>query len=102
MKHGPPASGGQFRSPMESFTKKEGHMETLVWGGAIAGGALLFCATVVLVIYNLSEKVLAPIYSIFLVGTATALVSVLLTVKETTVENVFTTSIVFDEEQGTP
>ncbi len=87
---------------MESFSKKERHMETLVWGAAITGFALLFCATAILVYFNWSEKVFAPIYSILLVGTATALVTVLLTVKETTVENVFTTSIVLDSAQGGP
>jgi hypothetical protein len=87
---------------MRSFIEKEGRMEALVWGAAIAGGALLFCATVILVYFNWSEKVFAPIYSILLVGTATALVTVLLTVKETTIESVFTTSMILNEEQGAP
>lgn len=77
-------------------------METLVWGAAIAGGVLLFCATAILVYFNWSEKVFAPIYSILLVGTATALVTVLLAVKETTTEGAFTTSIVFNDAQGVP
>ena len=77
-------------------------MEVLVWGAAIAGGVLLFGATAILVYFNWSEKVFAPIYSILLVGTATALVTVLLTVKETTVESAFTTSIVFNDAQGAP
>lgn len=76
---------------MGSFIKREGRMEALVWGAAITGGALLFCSTAILVYFNWSEKVFAPIYSIVLVGTATALVTVLLTVKETTAEGVFTT-----------
>ena len=81
---------------------KRGRMEAFVWGAAIIGGALLFCSTVILVYFNWSEKVFAPIYSIVLVGTATALVTVLLTLKETTAEDVFTTSIVFDQAVGAP
>ena len=77
-------------------------MEVLVWGAAITGGVLLFCSTAVLVYFNWSEKVFAPIYSIVLVGTATALVTVLLTVKATTAEGVLTTSIILDQAQGAP
>jgi hypothetical protein len=87
---------------MGSFIEREGRMEALVWGAAITGGALLFCSTAILVYFNWSERVFAPIYSIVLVGTATALVTVLLTVKETTAEGVFTTSIVFDQAAGAP
>jgi hypothetical protein len=77
-------------------------MGTVIIAIGIAGFVLLFVATVALVTLNWSEKTLAPVLSILLVGTATTLATVLVTLKGSTVESAFPTSVVFDTNQGAP
>jgi len=55
-----------------------------------------------LVVLNWSEKTLAPVLSILLVGTATTLAAVLVSLKESTVESAFASSVVFDTVDGAP
>jgi hypothetical protein len=80
----------------------EGFMGTLIIAASLIGFLLLLSATVALVVLNWSEKTLAPVLSILLVGTATTLAAVLVTLKESSIESVFTTSIVIDENAGAP
>jgi len=66
------------------------------------GFALLFAVTIVLVLLNRSEKVLAPVLSILLVGTAATLAAVLAILKESKKEASFVTSVVLDTVAGAP
>lgn len=77
-------------------------MGTVIIVVGIAGFVLLFVATIALVTLNWSEKTLAPVLSILLVGTATTLATVLVTLKGSTVESSFPTSVVLDTDQGAP
>jgi len=81
---------------------KGAKMATIILAVALTGFALLFVATVTLVTLNWSEKTLAPVLSILLVGTATTLAAVLVTLKESTVESAFSTSVVLDTNEGAP
>ena len=67
-------------------------MATTIFATAIGGFVLLLAATITLVVLNWSEKTLAPVLSIALVGTATTLATVLLSLKESTLESAFATS----------
>jgi hypothetical protein len=69
---------------------------------AVGGFVLLLVATITLVVLNWSGKTLAPVLSIALVGVATVLVTVLATLKESTTESAFVTSVVIDVDQGAP
>jgi hypothetical protein len=77
-------------------------MATMILVAAIGGFVLLLGATIALVVLNWSEKTLAPVLSILLVGTATTLAAVLVSLKESTIESAFSTSIVFDTAEGAP
>ena len=77
-------------------------MATIIFATAIGGFVLLLAATITLVVLNWSEKTLAPVLSIALVGTATTLATVLLSLKESTLESAFATSVVLDTVQGGP
>lgn len=77
-------------------------MGTIIIAIGIAGFGLLFVATVALVALNWSERTLAPVLSILLVGTATTLATVLVTLKGSTIESAFPTSVVLDTNQGAP
>ncbi len=81
---------------------KEAKMATIIIVVATAGFVLLLAATITLVALNWSEKTLAPVLSILLVGTATTLATVLVTLKESTVESAFPTSVVIDTNEGAP
>ena len=76
-------------------------MGTVIIAVGAAGFLLLFVATTALVALNWSERTLAPVLSILLVGTATTLATVLVTLKGSTVESAFSTSVVLDNE-GAP
>jgi hypothetical protein len=69
---------------------------------AIVGALLVFASTIALVVLNWSEKTFAPVLSILLVGTATTLAAVLVSLKESTSESTFVTSVVFDKVDGAP
>lgn len=77
-------------------------MAKLILFTGYVGSALLFTVTVVLVLLNRSEKVLAPVLSILLVGTAATLAAVLAILKESKKEASFVTSVVFDTAAGAP
>lgn len=77
-------------------------MAKLIIAAGLSGFLLMLIATITLVVLNWSEKVLAPVLSILLVGTATTLGAVLITLKRSTLESSFPTSLVFDEDQGAP
>lgn len=77
-------------------------MATMILVAAVGGFVLLLGATIALVVLNWSEKTLAPVLSILLVGTATTLAAVLVSLKESTIESAFATSIVFDTTEGAP
>jgi hypothetical protein len=87
---------------MRFVQRKEGNMATMILVAAIGGFVLLLGATVTLVVLNWSEKTLAPVLSILLVGTATTLAAVLVSLKESTIESAFSTSMVFDTVDGAP
>src|SRR5262249_61303625 len=84
------------------FRPKEGYMATMISVAAIGGLVLLLGATITLMVLNWSEKTLAPVLSILLVGIATTLVAVWVPLKESTIESAFTTSVVFDTVEGAP
>lgn len=71
-------------------------MAKLILFTGYIGFALLFTVTIVLVLLNRSEKVLAPVLSILLVGTATTLATVFAILKASKKEASFVTSVVFD------
>jgi hypothetical protein len=73
-------------------------MGTVIIAVGIAGFLLLLLATIALVTLNWSERTLAPVLSILLVGTATTLATVLVTLRGSTVESPFTTAVVLDKE----
>jgi hypothetical protein len=77
-------------------------MEMLLIWAICAGFVVLFIAAVTLVWLNRSEKTLAPVVSILLVGTATTLVAVIVPLKETTANSEFATSVVLDTRDGRP
>jgi len=77
-------------------------MGTAIVVAAMVGFALLLVATVTLVIMNWSEKTLAPVLSILLVGTATTLAAVLVSLKPSSLESAFATSVVLDTSEGAP
>jgi len=77
-------------------------MATVIIAAACVGFLLLFGATLALVFLNWSEKTLAPVLSILVVGTATTLAAVIVSLKSATVESAFTTSVVLDTAAGTP
>src|SRR5713226_4618932 len=81
---------------------KEAPMATVIIAAACVGFLLLFGATLALVFLNWSEKTLAPVLSILVVGTATTLAAVIVSLKSATVESAFTTSVVLDIVAGTP
>lgn len=87
---------------MGFFRREGGSVATAIFVAAFGGFILLLGATVALVILNWSEKTLAPVLSILVVGTATTLAAVLISLKETMIESAFTTSIVFDTADGAP
>ena len=61
--------------------RRKSRMATTIFVAAIGGSALLFVATVALVVLNWSEKTLTPFLSILMVGTATTLAALLVTLK---------------------
>jgi len=69
---------------------------------AFAGFLLLFMATVALVTLNWGEKTQGPVYSVLVVGTATMLAAVLVSLKRSSIESAFVTSIVLDTKEGAP
>ena len=77
-------------------------MSTVIIAAAVVGFLLLFGTTIILVIWNWSERTLAPVLSILVVGTATMLAAVLVGLKPSTIESAFTTSVVLDTVAGTP
>lgn len=77
-------------------------MATLILIVAAGGFLLLTAATITLVVLNWSEKTLAPVLSILLVGTTTILATVLVSLKASTIESAFTTSVVLDTNEGLP
>jgi len=77
-------------------------MATFLYVAAIGGFLLLLVATVILVVLNRSEKTITPVVSIFVVGTATTLATVILSLKESTIESAFPTSVVLDSQSGMP
>lgn len=77
-------------------------MGTAIIVVGVAGFLLLFAATAALVVLNWSEKTLAPVLSILLVGTATTLAAVLVTLKKSTIESAFPTTVVLDTSDGAP
>jgi len=77
-------------------------MATMIIVAAVSGCVLLLGTTITLVVLNWSEKTITPVLSIFLIGTSTTLATVLVMLKESTVESAFTTSVVFDTAQGAP
>jgi hypothetical protein len=78
------------------------NMGTAIIVVGVAGFLLLFAATAALVVLNWSEKTLAPVLSILLVGTVTTLAAVLVTLKGSTIESAFPTSVVLDINDGAP
>jgi hypothetical protein len=81
---------------------REARMATVIIVVASVGFLLLFGATVTLVFLNWSEKTLTPVLSILVVGTATTLAAVVVSLKSATVESAFTTSVVLDTVSGIP
>jgi len=77
-------------------------MATVIIVAASVGFLLLFGSTVALVFLNWSEKTLTPVLSILVVGTATTLAAVIVSLKSATIESAFTTSVVLDTVAGTP
>lgn len=77
-------------------------MATLIVAAAVLGFVLLLAATLTLVLLNWSEKTYGPVLSILLVGTATMLAAVLVTLKGAVIDSAFTTSIVLDTAAGRP
>jgi hypothetical protein len=77
-------------------------MASIIIAAAVGGFVLLLAATIALVVLNWGEKTRAPVYSILVVGTATMLAAVMVSLKESTVESVFSTSIVLDTAEGAP
>jgi hypothetical protein len=75
-------------------------METLIIAAGIIGFFLLLAVTITLVKLNWSEKTLAPVLSILLVGTATTLVTITVPLKKSTIESAFAASVVLDTSQG--
>jgi len=88
--------------PWKSTFQREATMATLIIAAAIVGFVLLLTATVGLVSLNWSERIYAPALSILLVGIATVLAAVVVTLKSTTIESAFTTSVVLDSNEGVP
>jgi hypothetical protein len=82
--------------------RNEAKMATIIIVAAVLGFALLFSATLILVILNWGEKTYSPVFSILLVGTATMLAAVLVSLKSASIESAFTTSVVIDTTQGVP
>jgi hypothetical protein len=85
-----------------SSALREVRMSTVIIAAAIVGFLLLVGTTVILVVLNWSERTLAPVLSILVVGTATMLAAVLVGLKPSTIESAFTTSVVIDTVSGTP
>jgi hypothetical protein len=77
-------------------------MSTVLFAAAAVGFLLLFGTTVVLVFLNWSERTLAPVLSILVVGTATMLAAVLVGLKSSSIESAFATSVVLDTATGAP
>jgi len=77
-------------------------MATIIIVAAVAGFLLLFSATLILVILNWGERTYSPVFSILLVGTATMLAAVLVSLKSSAIESAFTTSVVMDTTAGAP
>jgi hypothetical protein len=77
-------------------------MAMTIFVAVIGGSILLFAATLALVVLNWSEKTLTPFLSILMVGTATTLAALLVTLKESTIESAFATSVVLDTNDGAP
>jgi hypothetical protein len=77
-------------------------MAKLIVFSASAGFLLLMISTIALVVLNRSEKILAPVLSILLVGTATTLATILAILKESNKQESFVTSVVFDSVTGAP
>lgn len=77
-------------------------MATVIIVAASVGFLLLFGATATLVFLNWSEKTLTPVLSILVVGTATTLAAVLVSLKPATIESAFTTSVLLDTVAGVP
>jgi hypothetical protein len=83
-------------------SRKATIMENVIYAAGIAGFVLLIFVTVSLVKLNWSDKSLAPILSILLVGTATTLVTVAVPLKSSTIDSAFAASVVLDTAQGAP
>ena len=77
-------------------------MATTIYVVVSVGFVMLLAATLTLVVLNWSEKTLAPALSILLVGTVTTLATVLVTLKESSIENAFSTSVVLDVTDRAP
>jgi hypothetical protein len=77
-------------------------MATMIIVTAVVGFVLLLIATIALVILNWSEKTLAPALSILLVGVASTLAAVLISLRGSTIESAFSTSVVLDTMEGAP
>jgi hypothetical protein len=85
-----------------SPSSKEVEMAKAIIVGGSVGFCLLLASTIALVILNWSERTLTPVLSIVIVGTATMLAAVLVSLKQSTSEDIFTTSVVLDATQGMP
>jgi hypothetical protein len=77
-------------------------MSTAIIAAASMGFLLLFGTTVALVFLNWSERTLAPVLSILVVGTATTLAAVVVSLKSARIESAFATSVVLDTVAGAP
>ena len=84
------------------LTHRRVNMTMVVFVAVIGGSALLFAATLALVILNWSQKILTPFLSILMSGTATTLAALLVTLKESSIESAFATSVVLDTGEGAP
>jgi hypothetical protein len=85
-----------------ALIQRKVNVTTSIFVAAIGGSVLLFAATLALVILNWSEKTLTPFLSILMVGTATTLAALLVTLKESSIESAFATSVVLDISEGAP
>jgi hypothetical protein len=77
-------------------------METFLYWAIGIGCVALLLAISTLLWLNASEKTLAPIVSILMVGAATTLVGLVLSLKETTNNSDFAMSLVLNTQDGRP
>jgi hypothetical protein len=78
------------------------HMETFLYWAIGVGCVALLLAISTLLWLNASEKTIAPIVSILMVGAATTLVGLVLSLKETTNNSDFAMSVVLNTRDGRP